>query len=1193
MRSEGYYQYALIISGIAATALFGVFFKRELFPEYKIYQNDYVALEKFRSTYSHEPPPPFVEGIKQVVFERKDNGPPGVERCISCHVALDIPYFSPTKLVHDAEGKTVVDAQGNPLKTANEDYVWKKLDEAIADLTDPAAIEKLQKAGQTSKIAANQALAEQYRALKTAHVGDYVYDVTKVLQMHPLIGRETRPFEFHPLNEYGCVSCHNGNGQGLTTDKAHGPVFDEQYEIEFEGPEPKFTEEDPENDPSFSLQFNHKPGPALIFQTTPIFTGALVQAKCMVCHQDKQEVAQVAMGMPGMPPKALTDKESQLVQLTQNYQRGKELFLSQACYACHKIAGFSRGGVGPELTREGLNYPWFIKQSIVWPQADVPASTMPNYHLDHLELQDLMTFLLAQVGEKSSISTTDYKVNIKEWEGGKKNPWEQPLVPSQVQEVRYGMKVFATEGCAACHRLKGFESDVGFSVELQAKPSIEELQKQRRWFTGLIPEQIAGSHLVQVLQEHAQEIDQRLADHVRQGSILEEIERDLPGTLESFYTSFQYAARAKNHELLSLADAEKNQEKKQAILQQLQQWKERVRRVLLMFIQEYGLGRLVGPRPNWSGVYRSDEWLMEHFHNPSSHVARSIMPVFPFDDSKFYALTHMLDVLGQRNRDAVREIWTHNGFSPSEAYQIHCSQCHGEYKEGNGPVASWIYPIPKNLNNPEFLRNLTKERVMQSILHGVKGTPMPPWGEVGEHKPYLQDRPVLSESEVKQLVDWLFSDLPGGEVIKSSKDVQKWHYTPEDVIQELIKEGSQLKGQTLQQDASAVLMYSLPRGEGLLASLAPMPTPKPDVQGSEVNKYVEAVFEVRPSLEPGPDHQAYYIKKEYYTPENIEAGKQFFEMNCAVCHGTEGDGLGTRAEFMKDAKPRMLINLDWLKTRDDLRLLRSIKYGVPGTAMTPWGDFTSSLQRLQLVIFIRSLSEKHLQLDALNESLYKAFDSSLVQVEKARSLESPMVETAKQKYEQFRQARTKGDEQYQGQQDQSKNQLEVYQNELAALAQWKRVEGVDEQLAKLSRSISAEKELYQRLGMALLNSDSRDSDFPIYLELVALNQGRYSLVKDELKVDFHEADEERRVDLEKRILEAMNGSIMRLQQQKPILEGKIASVERSRQLKQLDAEISSLSKLKTQFESSFEKAKHLRQEQQKLYQAYAQPSKTS
>src|SRR5262249_1003477 len=154
---------------------------------------------------------------------------------------------------------------------------------------------------------------------------------------------------------------------------------------------------------------------------------------------------------------------------------------------------------------------------------------------------------------------------------------------------------------------------------------------------------------------------------------------------------------------------------------------ERVHRVLMMFIQQYGLGRLIGPRPNWSGIYRSDEWLMEHFRNPAAHVPRSIMPVMPFDDTKFYALTHMLDVLAPRIRDAVRQLWENRGFNPAEAYEVHCSQCHGRSLGGNGPVAQWIYPLPKNLHNPDFLRNLTKERAIYSIVHGIKGTPMPPW----------------------------------------------------------------------------------------------------------------------------------------------------------------------------------------------------------------------------------------------------------------------------------------------------------------------------------------------------------------------------------------------------------------------------------------------------------------------------------
>lgn len=44
MRDERY-QILLITLGIVTTALFGVFFYREIFPEYKIYQTDYKELE--------------------------------------------------------------------------------------------------------------------------------------------------------------------------------------------------------------------------------------------------------------------------------------------------------------------------------------------------------------------------------------------------------------------------------------------------------------------------------------------------------------------------------------------------------------------------------------------------------------------------------------------------------------------------------------------------------------------------------------------------------------------------------------------------------------------------------------------------------------------------------------------------------------------------------------------------------------------------------------------------------------------------------------------------------------------------------------------------------------------------------------------------------------------------------------------
>lgn len=1149
------YQYALISLGAISTALFGVFFYRELFPEYKIYQDDYIEIEKFRSSYTHEPPPGFKVGVKQILLERSDKGNPLIDRCTSCHVALEFPHFSPTKVARDINGNILIDQNGIPKKVFNEDYVWAKIDEKIAALEDEKVNLQLKAEGDKTALKQRQEEAEKLKSLKVAHVDEVIFDVTKVLSMHPLIGKETRPFEFHPVEEYGCTSCHNGNGRGITTLTAHGPVFDEQFEKEFVGEVPHFTEIDPENDPRFSKVFNGKPGHKLLFQTTPLFVGALIQAKCVQCHlsssnalqsasdmtaslinRQKKQVSSIATSLSkdklslltllklendiqtkgseatlkeleseknnytlptiqreqaanqylfltknvnGTPEKIRRNQlvkiqnsmaeligkiplvttlskefapyltQSPLVQqkaldafvekykgsndatgdiftkltalnlenqverhiqdvdtsfqttlndqqtvsniatdidlLTKNFKRGQELFINQACYACHRISGYSRGGVGPELTLSGEGYPWYIKESLVWPQADLHTSTMPNYSLDHEELEDLVTYMLGQTGSSKAVSSTDSKAALQSWEAGRKLSWEKPITPVQMLDLRYAMTVFATEGCAACHRLTGFDANVGFSIEKQSpSPSFEAMQDERNWFQSLFPEEITGTNIVKTVESHAKEIDQHISPDVRTNGLLDEIERTHPKVIESLYTPFKFASRAKNAHYESLAKAEKDPEKKEALLKEQQAWKERIHHLMFLYAQEYGLGRLIGPRPNWSGIFRTDEWLMEHFRNPSAHVPRSIMPIFPFDETKFYALTRMLDTLGIRNRNANRKVWEEQGFNPAKAYEIYCAQCHGDFLQGNGPVAPWIYPIPKNLRNGEFLRNLTRERVVDSIKHGIKGTPMPPWGEVAADKTDPNTIPVLTENEIQKLTDWLFSTLPGGTVIRTSEDVPKWQYLPDDVMKELYNEGNleKFKKSTTEDSNNHSLntLDSLPKGEGLLASLEPMVAV---AQTSTENSPFLAVFDEKPTT-GYPDAHHYYIKKKYYTPENVELGRQFFEYNCAVCHGKEGDGAGARAGTMAEAKPRMLTNLDWINTRDDLHLLRSIKYGVPGTAMTPWGDLTSSLQRLQLVMFIRTLSQERALREQLTQSLYKVFDETDLKIEQMR-----------------------------------------------------------------------------------------------------------------------------------------------------------------------------------------------------------------
>lgn len=1337
---EDRYQIYLIALGVLTTIMLGLFLYREVAPEYLIYQKDYISLEKFRSEYTGSPPPDFHTGIKQIVIPAKNNGPEVIDRCVSCHVALQFPHFSPTKLTTDINGNIVYDAKGIPLQEANPDYVWLKLEEKIAELTDEAVNKQLLERGETAEVNRRLKEADKYKSCKVAHVEEHTYDVTRVLRMHPLIGKETRPFEYHPLEIYGCTSCHSGNGRGLVTDRAHGPVFEGTYEAHFEGPRPVFLESDEDNDPLYAQLYNHKPGDRLHFQTTPILVGNLIQSRCVQCHQPsstqlsflnanmrgyvknknqliekleksiqndqnalsvllqlrknlsklgyqgalaqlkqeaqnenqsdkkqqqirnqltyllqiakeqkgaekgiqdkineqlvlligslslaeeldnqlsgkeidvdsviqlfldeqrqkgvknqgtlftKEEALSLAkataqhiqdMQFPlremGKDQRAITAMTTDIDLLTTTYQKGQQLFFSQGCYACHRIAGYSRGGVGPDLTAEGLNEPWFIKESVVWPQADLRTSTMPNVKMDHEELEAVMTYLLAQRNDNKTVGEATFQKHLNEWEGGQKMPWEEPLPPSEIYNVRNSMIIFATEGCASCHRLKGFESNVGFSVEKRPiQPSFDELYKERTWFSQLFPEDILGSKLVAVIDKHAEEIDLHIQDGVRKDSILEEIEKRFPEYIESFYSNFKFAFRAKNHHYDELAENEKDPTKKAAIIAQKAVWKERVHRILMMYIQEYGLGRLIGPRLNWSGVFRSDEWLMEHFWNPSSHSPRSLMPIFPFDESKFRALTFMLDSLAKHNREQLREIWDKRGFNPELAVQIHCAQCHGEFLQGNGPVAEWIYPIPKNLRNATFLRNLTKTQAAQSIIHGVMGTPMPPWGEIAVDKQQENKLPVLTREEVEQIVDWIFSQVQEEKASDTPSDLLKWHYTPEDLIQELKNEGDfrrlKPKKEAKQQEQHSFLREFLDcaKEKKYLASLTPA------VVNDQEHEELE-IFDIVPNPIPGAEKKAYYIKKNYYTKENLSAGEQFFNLNCAICHGKQGDGAGLRAEAMYDAKPRMLTNLDWLETRDDLRLLRSIKYGVPGTAMTAWGDLTTALQRMQLVMYIRSLSSDQQRRQELNKVLYQTFTTMSWQIEKAHIIEYEGLQAIGKEQQLLRQTLEDISSKIENGQKVSTETASLYEKQMQLLEKSTAKQKVHQQFETLLQLVKQEANLYKVLGESLIINEDLAPLFPSYLKLIQLNKERYLFENDKLL--FFDEQAAKRLSLEKALVEEASASIHSLEQEKA--NAKLTGEEK----KKIEEQIKSDSKLKGNMYTIFAETERLRKKQRDL-----------
>jgi len=1139
MKNQNKYQIALIVCAFLVVCGIVLFAYRELFPEYKKFQSVYIKLERLRAKYrGAKPPPPFEKGIKQVVIPDPDNGPEIIDRCTSCHVALDLPHFSKTRPKRDVNGVLVRDDQGRVVLEENPDYIW------------------------------NLPLPE-IQQLHTMKIGGQEVDMTRVLSMHPLIGTESRPFEFHPIEEYGCTSCHSGNGRSLVARRAHGPLY-----AEHESHGPKFLEEDPKNDPRFAMLYNEAPSHDLAFQTTPLLVGPLMVAKCMQCHlSSDEEAAQLlqtirepldvqkksltrlqkgveeqraalisyvtlylmvqGQGLEGtllflnqklqddrlsasqidlfeaqyayvkrfsdqaafeanvekeiagligsdeaaqtllkgarvgepieslvggalkkkipaakqsyqeferaqVPLTTLLEVEKRVLDpsvenLTYHYERGRQLFLSQACWSCHRIAGYARGGVGPELTTVGLSYPWEVKEHIVWPQGHLPSSTMPNFRLDHQELEDLMSFLMAQTGTSKVISEVDRKRAISQWEAGTKSALEKPISPTMIHNIENSMKIFATEGCAACHKLQGFESNQFVK------------EGKRDWFLAHFPEQILGSELSSQVQEQADVIDANILQDDQNDQIIERLQAEYPGLVEGFYSNFRFAARAQKDEA----------------------YQERLNRVLMIYIQEYGFGRDIAPRLNFSGVARDTAWLMGHFKNPAQFSPKSIMPAFAFDESKFYALTYMLQTLGQRNLERLQKNWQSRGFSPREAYQTLCASCHGEQKQGNGVIADWIYPIPKNLSNPEFLCQLTKEEAEESIEGGVSGTPMAPWED------------VLSEDQIKQLVDWIFKDISDAQCAAGE---QKWGYEIEDIEAEIGAEGS--------------------------------------------------YFEERENGE--------FIKKRFFTPQNLKEGKALYMDHCAVCHANEGTGSTERAATMVEAKPRMFTNLLWARGEDDLELLRAIKYGVQGTSMPAWGDQTTAWQRMQVLMYIRTLLGMQQEQLLLSELLYTTFDTSIEKVNEARIEPYTKIDALQAKVTQLELSLL---------QDELSSEQggAIYSELLTEKKALAKAQAGDEKYTHQIELIREQKKLFEVLGLELILLEPADEVIADYFELVQLAHPVYGEPLTVTQTKERVALMEEAVQKIVKVLDA------KIEQFTPAMDALKPDVEDARDLKKLEA----------------------------------------
>ncbi|MFO1463854.1 MAG: c-type cytochrome [bacterium] len=305
-------------------------------------------------------------------------------------------------------------------------------------------------------------------------------------QSHPNINEI---FNNHPVEEYGCVTCHGG--QGRATQIKDKPMeegdFPHGFEHHWKNPLLRGDFVQSSCNKCHIQQFN--------LDLAPVYTQGkhlFVNYGCINCHKikglewapksgpdlskikekvypewflawvkkptaylPKTRMPQVPWYNDQDPIKAIAYILSVSEPFNWKYgkfpggnsDQGKELFTSVGCFACHNLDG-QGGGSGPALDRiaEKTNADW-VYNWIQDPKNWSESHRMPSLRLSKEEAADITAYVISHG----------------------KQPDEDAALRSALADpanIKAGFNVINTYGCYACHNIKGFEKASNPSVEL-------------------------------------------------------------------------------------------------------------------------------------------------------------------------------------------------------------------------------------------------------------------------------------------------------------------------------------------------------------------------------------------------------------------------------------------------------------------------------------------------------------------------------------------------------------------------------------------------------------------------------------------------------------------------------------------------------------------------------------------------------
>lgn len=309
----------------------------------------------------------------------------------------------------------------------------------------------------------------------TCHLGADDPDFTDAPQ--PFRSHTGNWLQTHRLDQFGCTTCHDGQGEATTfSDAGHRPIP--------HWPRPMRSPELMEANCG-TCHRERRPGQAFWLERG---RQHLAESNCVACHDipgfqlDEAPAPRLeSVGYKVRPDwlrNWLADPESYLPQsrmpnfrlqpeeidsigaflLSQrdippldssgvdwdaaDPDEGRTVFREARCISCHMIDG--RGGeLGPDLSMVGskVRREWlygFIKD----PMQDQPDTLMVRYRFSEEEIRDLVAYLMEDLVDP-----------------------EVPAVPPETryldpQQIDAGREVFVRHGCYSCHRFSGW-TDLG------------------------------------------------------------------------------------------------------------------------------------------------------------------------------------------------------------------------------------------------------------------------------------------------------------------------------------------------------------------------------------------------------------------------------------------------------------------------------------------------------------------------------------------------------------------------------------------------------------------------------------------------------------------------------------------------------------------------------------------------------------